>query len=391
MRILGKDCGQVNDFCFAIILMLFNNAVNGQTTPIIGNGVGIIPDGVSGVCTDNGIGSDLVISFEVPAKFIITDIQVDIDMYHDYVGDLSATLVAPDGDDHVLFSRTGTTTVFDCGSTDDIDGHYAFSDILPTLGNWWNQDSPYPSGNYRSTTPGRVASGGQEAVITDSFDLSYLAGTWELRVNDSVIDGIGGVRAATLRITTLDSCSPKPCLTTTLNPLNSSNGVFFDITAKDQDIIIKSIDFVPTDNSEFQLFHKLGSYKTFENNATPWLAGQRRDISGNGISLRNYLASNEIIKAGQTVGFLLATDRSISDAARVRFRNESDLFVTENSDFELFSDTSIGGSGLTPIQVFESGTTGEDNRFSGIIYYQVGDESCYVLITQNNNGVTFCL
>lgn len=390
--------------CLSLLCLGLLANANAQTS-IIGTGVGPIPDGTAGICGAPSL--DLVVSFNAPAFTAITDVQVDIDMEHTWLGDLRATLVAPDGDQHVLFSNTGSVSATGCGDSSDLDGVYEFSDSLPaTEGNWWDvaltggASDIIPPGVYRATEPGGVAGAtGLETNITNSFDAIYPAGTWQLLVSDGGLGDIGSVNAATLIVTETTpleslSCNPKPCLKTA-GPSNGSAGIFFDITAYEEDIIIKSIDFFNSSfatEGKFQLFNKAGSYKGFESDATAWQGGAIRTLSGVSEQL-NYVAKNETIKAGETRGFVLLADRSFSSVS-VRYRDESVVAsqYTATKDVVLFSDTGLGSSGTgSPTDLLNGGNLNIPRTFAGTIYYQVGEDQCYVAVTQNNNPVTFCL
>ena len=59
---------------------------------------------------------------------------------HTFVGDLTATLIAPGGQSHVLFGRTGATTATGAGDSSDVAGPYFFHDnalAFPSGGGWW--------------------------------------------------------------------------------------------------------------------------------------------------------------------------------------------------------------------------------------------------------------
>lgn len=135
----------------------------------------------------------------------ITDVGVTIAFspQHNYVGDLSVTLIAPGGESATVFSRTRSG---EDGSGSDVAGPYTFSDSAQETTSWWmaaaalQPDETIPPGAYRASTPG--PGGGANALLTRAFAAANPNGVWTLRVADTCLADTGGVGAATLSLNT---------------------------------------------------------------------------------------------------------------------------------------------------------------------------------------------
>lgn len=169
-----------------------------------GTGTGAIPD--------NAPTNPLNISFNVTGlSGTPTAISVSMTATHTWVGDLTATLVAPNGTSHVLFGRTGTTSANTFGSSSDLGGTYVFNDAA-TGTNWWAAavTNPVAPGSYRTTQPGPQPAANFSPVT--SIDTSFAGvtnpnGTWTLRISDNAQGDTGSVTAASL---TLVGGTPPP-------------------------------------------------------------------------------------------------------------------------------------------------------------------------------------
>src|SRR5690554_3061891 len=170
-----------------------------------GLGTGAIPDG--GGSTSCGVnGAPLDVTFNVTGLTDpITSIEVDITMTHTYIGDVTATLIAPDGvTSLVLFGRTGAASATACGNSYDLGGTYLFTDIA--IGdNWWAANGT--AGNYRTTEigPQNPTTFSPVTSLNDTFGGMTNVnanGIWTLRFNDGGTGDTGAVSAANLMITT---------------------------------------------------------------------------------------------------------------------------------------------------------------------------------------------
>lgn len=170
-----------------------------------GSNTGLIPDAIAGC--GNPSPQSLDVTFEVSGiPRDVVSVQVQAEISHPWVGDLSATLISPNGDQHLLFANTGGTAAFPCGDGSSLAGAYTFGDTA-TGTNWWtaaaNNVNSIPTGLYRSTAAGPLESQ-TEAPVT-SIDAAFAAvpnanGIWILRVNDANAEDIGSVISAQLTI-----------------------------------------------------------------------------------------------------------------------------------------------------------------------------------------------
>jgi hypothetical protein len=122
---------------------------------------------------------------------------------HTFVGDLVATLIAPNGSSHVVFGRTGATSAGSFGSGSDFSGPYNFKDSAAGT-NWWTAaaTTPVPAGDYKSTLPGPTTTPAGTTLITPDFaGVANPNGTWTLRFQDCASGDTGNISAATLTLT----------------------------------------------------------------------------------------------------------------------------------------------------------------------------------------------
>ncbi len=177
----------------SLVAVVSASAAYAQTFP--GAGTGQIPDGGPG-CGPEGEALDITFTVtDVTAP--LTAVEVDIAANHSWVGDLNVSLIAPDATEHVIFAGTGSTTATGCGSGDDLDGVYNFTN--EGTPDWWLLGTPYPSGDYQTTTAGDDPSGGAVTDINAAFAaVADPNGTWTLRVLDAGGGDTGDVTAANL-------------------------------------------------------------------------------------------------------------------------------------------------------------------------------------------------
>ena len=175
----------------------------GTTFPANAGTLGPIPDrGATGCGAPSG--PPLNVTFTVSGMSgSPTNVEVDMTFSpaHTWSGDVQATLVAPNGTEHVLFGRRGATTATACGSSNDLAGPYLFTDASPNTNFFSVAGNPVPSGSYRTTTAGGDASGGTVTDMNAAFaGVPDANGTWTLRVVDFGGGDTGGVSAANLTL-----------------------------------------------------------------------------------------------------------------------------------------------------------------------------------------------
>lgn len=146
----------------------------------------------------------------------VTSVDVSMTMgspNHTWMGDVIATLIAPNGASHTIFGVTGSTTATGIGDSSDLGGNYTFSDSAgaPPSGGWWQESTArtatqvMTSGTYRTTASG--GAGQTNPAPPTNMNASFTGvtnanGTWTLRFTDGCTGDTGAVSAATLSITT---------------------------------------------------------------------------------------------------------------------------------------------------------------------------------------------
>lgn len=169
--------------------------------------LGAIPDGTGGPQVP---GTPRNVTFTVAGlSSAPTNVEVSMTFgapVHSWVGDIVATLIAPNGASHVIFGNTVATTATSFGDSSDLAGPYNFKDSAAGT-NWWTAAGTagaavaIPSGDYRSTQSGPVANPAPVTTITTAFSgVTNPSGTWTLRLTDGGAGDTGAVSAASLTI-----------------------------------------------------------------------------------------------------------------------------------------------------------------------------------------------
>jgi subtilisin-like proprotein convertase family protein len=141
---------------------------------------------------------------------------------HTWVGDLDVSLIAPDGTEGALFTRTGGGAF---GDSSDLDGPYQFLDVVGAF-NWWakaaaaGDTTPVESGAYRASD----VSGADTSLVGLFSGVTNPNGTWILRFHDHSTNDTGGVSFATLDVRTgTDNTAPATPSFTGSVPASPSN------------------------------------------------------------------------------------------------------------------------------------------------------------------------
>ncbi len=124
----------------------------------------------------------------------IESLTVELEIEHDFVGDISATLTAPNGIAQlVLFSRIGRDPNDINGYGSDLNGTYTFNDQATT--DFWvaadiNNGNDIPNGLYRTSTAGTDLSrfGGCTTRLNGAFKgltPAQANGIWTLNISDN--------------------------------------------------------------------------------------------------------------------------------------------------------------------------------------------------------------
>lgn len=176
-----------------------------------GANVGAIPDAPSGNCWGAFVPLQRNVTFDVsgvsgPPSNV--EVNTTFSPIHSWVGDVRATLIAPNGASHVVFARTGATTSGASGDSSDLAGPYSFRDSAVGV-NWWTEafnrlsTEALTAGNYRTTAAG---GGGTDPAPVTNMTAAFAGvanptGTWTLRLEDGCAGDSGSISAATLNIT----------------------------------------------------------------------------------------------------------------------------------------------------------------------------------------------
>ncbi|MCY7346051.1 MAG: FG-GAP-like repeat-containing protein [Pyrinomonadaceae bacterium] len=193
--------------------------------------LGAIPDSTSNTPQVPGAPRDITFTVSGIAGNV-SNVEVSMTGTHSWVGDVEATLIAPNGAVHRLFGYTGATTAASFGDGSDFGGAYVFKDTAaPPSGGWWQEATartdaqPLTAGDYRTTN-----SGGAGAVnpmpatqMNAAFSgVSNANGVWTLRVTDGAAQDVGSITAANLTIT--GAGQPGGWLAVTSGNSGSGNG-----------------------------------------------------------------------------------------------------------------------------------------------------------------------
>lgn len=162
---------------FAVVLLSLA-FVNPALADVVGSGTGfVIPD-------NNSAGASSTITFSDDLLITGNLVVTLTDLNHTWVGDVTATLIAPDTTSHTLFFRIGKTTPAGAGDSSDFGGTYIFSDLA--AGDIWaeaaskNQITALDSGAYRTTAADSAAFTTMDSV----FAGLSTQGDWTLRMAD---------------------------------------------------------------------------------------------------------------------------------------------------------------------------------------------------------------
>lgn len=195
-----------------------SNAAAAMVAPaatFAGSGVGAIPDGGSACSPSPGAARDVTFA-ATGLSGSVSDVSISASFgspNHTWMGDIVATLIAPNGASHIVFGRTGATSTTSAGDSSDLGGTYTFSDTAPSppSGGWWQESTVRGAaeamtiGTYRTTqlggagTPNPAPATNMNPAFTG---VSNANGTWTLRLTDGCIADTGSITAATLNVTT---------------------------------------------------------------------------------------------------------------------------------------------------------------------------------------------
>ena len=167
----------------AVTITIAQNFIN---FPATASTLGAIPD--SPGAGQTGAPRDVKFTVTNMPRVSRVAISMTFNPPHTASGDLTATLIAPDGTTHTLYARPGTTN--------DLAGPYRFSDTaVLDFRTAAAAGSPVATGTYRTSTAASL-------TVMDAVLGSGRTGTgvWTLRVVDGAPGNVGSVSAATLSL-----------------------------------------------------------------------------------------------------------------------------------------------------------------------------------------------
>jgi len=176
--------------------------------PANAGSLGAIPDGPGNPQTP---GAARDVTFAVSGiTGNVSNVEISLTATHTWVGDVQATLIAPNGATHRLFGYTGATTATSFGDGSDLGGTYVFKDTAsPPSGGWWQEavartdTQGLTAGDYRTTNSGGAgATNPMPATgMNQTFaGVSNANGVWTLRITDGAAQDVGSITAASLTV-----------------------------------------------------------------------------------------------------------------------------------------------------------------------------------------------
>lgn len=164
--------------------------------------LGPIPDGLASSAYAPGLPRD--VTFQVTGIGAVETVSVTMafNPAHTWGGDVTATLIAPDGTSHVIFGRRNVNTANGAGSDANLAGPYTFSD-RGVLNFWLATSDPVAPGSYRTVASGGPFAIGTQTVMDPVFRGHAGNGTWTLRVVDGHLQDTGAVSAASLTLSAI--------------------------------------------------------------------------------------------------------------------------------------------------------------------------------------------
>ncbi len=346
-----------------------------------------------GLPIDTGGGTEVVTSIiTIADDQVITNLNVDLNISHTWVGDMVITLESPAGTMSTLFFGTTTdcagdniVATLDDDAANPVDLECAGS--TPTINGTFSPSSPLSVFNGESTL------GDWTITITDNFvgfD-SGLFNSWALHYSydavatpyDAVLDGTTGtvvVDLADLLVSVDEACgytvttgggAPIPGSITTLFATNNNGAqggaVYFDVTVGPEDISVLDIDINTADAGAFtmEVYTLVGTYVGNEGNSGAWTlsANGSGTASGTVDTPSNAVLDVPIIlTAGTTYGMAL-----VLDATHGHYYTNGDGTNQNYSNADV--SLSLGAASNVPFD----GAPFSPRVFNGTLNYEIGE------------------
>ncbi len=340
-----------------------------------------------------GISTTLTVTDDVE----ITDLNVDLDISHTWVGDLIVTLQSPSGTSVVIMDRPGVpASTFGCSGNDilatlDDEASSPVEDEcgagVPAISGSFTPNNPLsafdgenPMGDWTLTVSDN---GGGDTGTINSWGLTY---TYDVSATplDVVLDanGMASVNPADLLQNVIEPCNYSVTAggagggtvgsLTTL--FNSNNGgaagwtVLYDLTVGPEDIEVTGLDVNTSSTSAFNLDMYIleGTYVGNELNASAWGSPAATGTgvgAGTDVPSEVVLDSPLTLTANTTYGIAIVMDAAPRYSGTGTNPAPGQLNYS-NSDLSLDLGSAVSG--------FFSGSVFTPRIFNGTINYSVG-------------------
>lgn len=257
---------------------------------------------------------------------------------HTWGGDITATLIAPNGTNSVVFGRIGATTATAAGTSSDLSGPYGFRNT--TDPNIWgvSASTPLPSNTYTPVVSG--GAGVTNPAPTINLDTAFAGvanpnGTWILRMRDGCDGDTGSVSAVTLTVDAAAAVPPR-----------SPNDVTGD--GKSDFVIVRA------DGGALNEFMGVSDF-----------TGKDR--------VGNMRRRAESLVPQVAIGWWTANSATSSAIGRTAHGQDTDFFLTGDYDNDGKKDLTVwspGAAGVAAFNIFRS----SNNTVLSIPFGQTGDD-----------------
>ncbi len=342
----------------------------------------------------------LTTTLDITDDFNITDLDVDLDINHTWVGDLIVTLTAPDGTTSAaIIDRPGFTgTGFGCSGNDilatlDDEAATAVEDecagSVPTIAGSFIPNEALSVFDGMSTlgtwTLNVSDNGGGDTGTLNAWTLNYSYDVATSPPFNVILDanGMATVNVADLLVSATDNCGAVTATTdvtgiaassiTTVfdsnNGLGGGSAVYFDVTVGANDIEITDLDLNTGDPGAFtvEMYTLVGTYVGNTANPAPWTLSATGAGTASGtvnVPSNAVLDASVTLTAGTTYGVALVMDATHGHSYSGTGTNPAPgMLMYSNADVTL----NLGASSAAPF----AGTAFSPRIWNGRINYLV--------------------
>ncbi len=408
--------------------------------------VGAPPSGAGTATTTPGTAipdsnpAGLTTTLDITDDFNITDLDVDLDISHTWVGDIIVTLTAPDGTTSAtIVDRPGApaTGTFGCSGNDilatlDDEAATAVEDEcgggVPTIAGSFIPNEALSVFDGISTlgtwTLNVSDNGGGDTGTLNAWSLNYTYDAVASPPFDVILDvnGMATVNVADLLVSATDNCgtvtattegeigtSTMASITTVFdsnNGLGGGSAVYFDVTVGTNDIEITDLDLNTGDPGAFtvEMYTLVGTYVGNETDPTNWTltatgagtASGTVDVPSNAV-----LDASVTLTAGTTYGVALVMDATHGHSYSGTGGDPSPgMLMYSNADVTLnlgaSSSAPFAGTAFSPRiwngsinYLVESATPGPVTSFM-VDCEDVGEKTVEVTVTDASGNTSMC-